>query len=147
MIRLNLPSFDYKVKKTNGKFFIYDIIRKKYVTLTPEEWVRQHFIHFMIQELKYPKALIKVETGLIYNKLRKRSDIVVYDRMGKPWMITECKSPGQKIDKYALQQVSVYNSNLNAKYLTLTNGLKNICCNVDAISKKINTMNQFPPYS
>src|SRR5690606_27113443 len=93
MVDLNLPSFEYRIKKTEEKTFIFDEIRKKFVVLTPEEWVRQHFVHYMIGHLRYPRALINVETGLAYNQLRKRSDIVLYDRTGKPWMIVECKAP------------------------------------------------------
>ena len=93
MIKLNLPDFDYKLKKAEGKVWIFDVIRKKYLVLTPEEWVRQHVVHFLITHKKYPKALIKLEGGLNYNQLQKRSDIVVFDREGKPWMIMECKAP------------------------------------------------------
>lgn len=147
MIRLNLPSFDYKLKKTGEKIFIYDIIRKKYVVLAPEEWVRQHFIHYMINHLNYPRTLINVETGLIFNQLKKRSDIIVYARTGNPWLAIECKSPDQPINKKVLQQISVYNSSLNAHYIALTNGIRHICCRVDVAGKTIRTINQFPAYS
>jgi hypothetical protein len=83
MIKLNLPSFDCVVKKEDGKIFIQDIIRKKYLVLTPEEWVRQHFINYLLTELNYPKALIKIEGGLTFNRLSKRSDIVVFNRDGR----------------------------------------------------------------
>ena len=90
MVQLNLPAFDHQLKQADGKRWIFDILRRKYLVLTPEEWVRQHFVHYIINELQYPKALIKVEGGLSYNKLSKRSDIVVFNRDGKPWMVIEC---------------------------------------------------------
>ena len=115
MIKLNLPAFDCVVKKEEGKFFILDIIRKKYLVLTPEEWVRQHFVNYLVTELKYPKALIKIEGGLTFNKLSKRSDIVVFNRNGEPWMIVECKSPNQKINQSTMRQASVYNHTQKGK--------------------------------
>src|SRR5204863_9718286 len=93
MYALNLPTFEYKLKKADGKVWIFDVIRKKFVVLTPEEWVRQHFVNYLIQHLQYPKSLIKIEGGLTFNQLQKRSDIVVFDRFAKPWMVIECKAP------------------------------------------------------
>lgn len=144
MIQLNLPAYEYKLKKTEGKIFIFDIARKKYVMLTPEEWVRQHFINYMIDQLGYPKSLIKVEGGLQFNRLRKRSDIVVYDHAGRPWMVIECKAPDQKINRLAVQQVSVYNSTIKAGYVGLTNGLTHLCCSVNHVEKTTTLLDQFP---
>lgn len=146
MVRLNLPSFEYKIKRTDQKVFIFDEIRKKYVSLTPEEWVRQHFVHYMIEHLRYPRTLINVETGLQYNKLSKRSDIVLHDRSGNPWMIVECKSPDHKIGLKAVQQVSVYNSTLKARYVVLTNGLTTLCGIVDAEKRSTEVIGQLPVY-
>ena len=131
MHQLNLPPFDYKLKKADGKVWIFDGIRKKYIVLTPEEWVRQHFINYLITDFKYPKSLLKVEGGLTYNTLSKRSDIIVFDREGKPWMIVECKSPTMKLSQDTLQQASVYNSTLRAKYVTVSNGLIHLCALTD----------------
>lgn len=124
MIQLNLPPFNHQLKKAEGKLWIFDMLRKKYLILTPEEWVRQHFVHYLILELHYPKSLIKVEGGLAYNKLQKRSDIVVFDRDGKPWMIVECKASHQPINESTLRQASLYNTTLKAQYLVVTNGMK-----------------------
>src|SRR5688572_31218406 len=99
MHKLNLPAFDYKLKKVDGKVWIFDVIRKKYVILTPEEWVRQHFIYYLVTELHYPRALVRVEGGLVYNTLNKRSDIVIFGREGAPWMLVECKSPTLKLSE------------------------------------------------
>lgn len=146
MISLNLPSFEYKVKKVDGKILIFDVIRKKYVVLTPEEWVRQHFLHYMISDRRYPRALIKIETGLVFNTLQKRCDITVYSRDGKPWLLVECKSPDVQINQRTLHQASVYNSTIQASYIVLTNGLKHICCVVDGPQQTLNVIDELPEY-
>jgi hypothetical protein len=146
MDKLNLPPFDYVLRKQEGKVFILDIIRKKYLVLTPEEWVRQHFIHYLIHHLNYPRALLKVEGGLQYNRLQKRTDIVVYNREGTPWMVVECKSPSQKINRQVLNQASVYNASLKAKYITITNGLVHFCCVIDWETKQTATLDTLPAY-
>lgn len=131
MIKLNLPDFDLRMKQEDDAIWIWDLLRKKYVVLTPEEWVRQHFVHYIINELKYPSGLIKLESGLTYNKLQKRSDIVVHDRSGNPWMVIECKSAEQSINQEVLHQASVYNQTLKAPYLTVTNGLISLFFAID----------------
>lgn len=131
MTDLNLPTFDYTLRKQSGKVFILDILRKKYLVLTQEEWVRQHFVHFLINVHRYPKALIKVEGGLTFNTLQKRSDIVVFDRQGSPWMIVECKAPDVKLRQETIEQAAVYNHTLKARYISITNGMHHICCEVD----------------
>ena len=146
MDKLNLPPFEYSLKKEKGKVLILDIIRKKYLVLTPEEWVRQHFVHYMINHLRYPKSLFKVEGGLQYNQLQKRTDIVVFGRDGNPWMVVECKSPGQKLNSQTLNQASVYNQSLKAKYITITNGLSHYCCMVDWEQKKSSMLPALPAY-
>lgn len=128
MYPTNLPSFDLKVKKDKGKVYIFDIIRKKYVVLTPEEWVRQHFIHYLTNKLEYPKTLFKIESSLSYNQLQKRSDILVHNREGKAWMLVECKAPEIRLTQKAFNQVAVYNMSIGAKYLVVTNGMIVFCC-------------------
>ena len=122
MQHLELPEFDHQIKKQDDKLWIFDILRKKYIFLTPEEWVRQNLIHHLIQDHHYPKALIKVETGLKYDRRQKRSDIVVYDRQGKIFLIIECKAMHIKIGQDTLEQVSAYNHVLKAQYIMVTNG-------------------------
>jgi hypothetical protein len=119
--------FDATLKKEQGKVYIFDNIRKKYLVLTPEEWVRQHFINYLIQDHKYPKSLIRIEGGVSYNKLQKRSDILIYNRQGKPWMLIECKSPTIKLSQKAFNQVAVYNMTIGAKYVAVTNGIIHYC--------------------
>jgi hypothetical protein len=146
MINLNLPSYAYKIKKEDDKIWIFDVLRKKYVILTPEEWVRQHFVNYLMVDLRYPRALIKVEGGLTYNQLQKRSDIVVFDREGKPWMIIECKSADFKLSAQTLRQASVYNATLKAKYLVVTNGLSHFYFETDWNSGQANSLQAMPVY-
>ncbi|HEY9047644.1 MAG TPA: type I restriction enzyme HsdR N-terminal domain-containing protein [Ohtaekwangia sp.] len=146
MIQLNLPSFEYQVTKADGKWWIFDILRKKRLVLTPEEWVRQHFIHYLIQELKYPKALIKVEGGLSYNQLAKRSDIVVFNREGKPWMVIECKSPDVAISEHTLHQAATYNATLKANFLVVTNGLHHFYFRTDWSANTTQALDAMPVY-
>lgn len=144
MYKLNLPEFDFKLKKDGGKVWIFDGIRKKFIVLTPEEWVRQHFVHFLISEKKYPRSLIRVEGGLLYNKLKKRTDIVVYDRSGAPWMIVECKAPSLRISAITLSQAALYNSTLRAQYLCVTNGLTHLCAHINWQERKTTQLDDIP---
>jgi hypothetical protein len=146
MVKLNLPEFEYNVKKAEGKVWIFDVIRKRFIVLTPEEWVRQHFVNYIVTELRYPKALIKIETGLIYNKLSKRSDIIVYNRQGMPWMVIECKASDQKLSQQTLEQVAMYNTSMKAKYIVVTNGLQHLCCEINWDDKLTTLMTSFPEY-
>lgn len=146
MHKLNLPEFDYKLKKADGRVWIFDVIRKKYIVLTPEEWVRQHFIHYLISVKKYPRSLIRVESGLVYNELQKRTDIVVHDREGKPWMIVECKSPSMRVSSATLMQVSVYNNSLQAAYVSVTNGLVHLCALIDWQQRRTTLLPELPAF-
>jgi hypothetical protein len=146
MHKLNLPEFKYKLRKADGKVYIFDVIRKKFMLLTPEEWVRQHFVHYLLTDLNYPRALIKLEGGLRYNTLSKRSDILVFDRQGKPWMVIECKSPDQKISENILRQASVYNSTLKAKYVTISNGLLHFCSRINWQTGEIELLTSLPAF-
>jgi len=146
MYKLNLPSINPTLKKENGKVLIFDGIRKKYIVLTPEEWVRQHFIQYLITELKYPRSLFRIESSLTYNKLQKRSDILVFDRAGKPWMLIECKSPTIKLHQKAFNQVAVYNMTIGAKYLAVTNGMAHFCCEAALPGGAAKFLENFPPF-
>ncbi len=146
MYLLNLPSIKPTLKKENGKVLIFDGIRKKYIVLTPEEWVRQHFINYLVTELKYPKSLFRIEGSLTYNRLQKRSDILVFDRNSKPWMLIECKSPIIKLSQKVFNQVAVYNMTLGAKYLAVTNGMAHFCCEAAALGGEAKFLEKFPPF-
>jgi hypothetical protein len=147
MIHLNLPPAHVKLKKSSGQVWIWDIIRRKYIVLTPEEWVRQHFVHYLIYHKNYPRPLIKVERGLTYHQLQKRSDIVVFNREGKPWMIVECKAPDQLLSQRTAVQASVYNKTLQANFLVITNGLLHLFFATDwqkEITESIPELPSFP---
>lgn len=144
MISLNLPPFEHKICEREGKATIFDIIRKKYVALTPEEWVRQHFVHYLIWHLQYPRALINVESGLKFNQMKRRSDIIVHDRQGSPFMVVECKSHTQAIHPAVFEQIAVYNYTLKAKYVVITNGLQHYCCQIDHQQKSYTFTEQLP---
>ncbi|MEQ9304671.1 MAG: type I restriction enzyme HsdR N-terminal domain-containing protein [Marinoscillum sp.] len=147
MQQLNLPKCDLKLKDEEGNTFVFDIVRKKYVVLTAEEWVRQHFIHLMINHLKYPRALLKVESGMSYFKSAKRSDITLRDRdNGNLFLLVECKAPDVKLDSKSLNQISVYNKELNSKYVALTNGLKHFIWSFDVSSQSYKQLQNFPEY-
>lgn len=144
MYKLNLPVYEPTLKKEQGKVWIFDVIRKKYIVLTPEEWVRQHFINYLVTEMKYPKSLFRIEGSLTYNKLQKRSDILIFDRRGKEWMLIECKSPTIKLNQKAFNQVAVYNMTLGAKYLAVTNGMAHFCFEAGQSGVEPKTLQDFP---
>jgi hypothetical protein len=146
MVPLNLPPYKYTLRRDGDKVFILDVLRKKYLLLTPEEWVRQHFVHYLISQQQYPKALIKIEGGLKFNALAKRSDIVVFSRTGEPWMLIECKAPDQKLRQATIMQAATYNHTLRARFLVITNGMSHICCEVDwtaGVTKQLQSLPQF----
>ena len=145
MKKLNLPEFPAKLKQADGgKVLIFDIIRKKYVQLTPEEWVRQNFIYYLVNFLDYPKSLIKVESGLRYNRLLKRSDILVFNRDVVPLLLVECKSSELKITQDVLDQAAVYNRSLNARYLLVTNGIQHLCWKISDDGNRL--LEEIPRY-
>lgn len=146
MEKLVFPPFEYNLRNENGKVAIFDIIRKKHIILTPEEWVRQHLIHYFINQLNYPKSLISVEDGLTVNKMQKRSDIIIYNRIGKVFMVIECKSAKVKLNQNSMIQLSTYNQSYNSEYIALTNGLQVYVCKMDYENKKAEYLNQFPTF-
>ena len=122
MIKIEYPPYQPKIKKESGKEFIFDEVRKQWVMLTPEEWVRQNFLQYMVEVMHYPASLIAVEKQLKLGDIKKRFDIVVYDKNTKPFMIIECKEMNIPLSENVLQQVLRYNTNIQARYLIITNG-------------------------
>lgn len=116
------------------------------VVLTPEEWVRQHFIHFLINELNYPKSLIKIESGVGYNRLQKRSDIKIFDRNGSPFAIVECKASTVPITKDTFDQVATYNKTFRAPYIMVTNGMEHFSSTIDFETNTSKFMEGFPVF-
>jgi len=144
MVQLNIPPFDYKIKEIKGKICIFDIIRKKYLVLTPEEWVRQHLVHLLLGQYQYPKSLIRIEGGLTYNRLQKRSDIVVFDRASNPFLLIECKAPEITINQSVVEQASRYNLTLRCPHLAVSNGMNTFCFEIDFGSSKFQQMKDLP---
>lgn len=124
IMKLNLPEYDYSLFKKNERLYIVDILRRKKLILTPEEWVRQHFINFLIVEKKVPKNLLVSESGLKYNSLNKRTDIMAYSKSGKVLLLVECKAGYVGISEKTVFQLSVYNSRIDAAFLAVSNGME-----------------------
>ena len=146
MQQLNLPTYKFRIKSTKNKYAIFDIIRKKYVSLTPEEWVRQHIIHFLVEDKKYPLSLIGIEKKLTINKLTKRTDILVFNTEGLPHIIVECKAPSVNITQNAFDQIARYNLKLNANYLIVSNGLEHYYCKMDFEKEAYVFLEHIPAY-
>jgi hypothetical protein len=145
-VPLNLPPFQPRLRITPKGEEIYDECRRKYVKLTPEEWVRQHFIRFMVSELGFPVTLIVVEAALQVHSLRRRFDILAYDTAGKPRLIVECKSPSVPITQAVFDQVAAYNVALKVEYLVVTNGLIHYSCLIDHLQGKIVFLENIPHF-
>lgn len=147
MKSLNLPTYSFNIKLIEQRKYIFDFIRKKFVILTPEEWVRQNFLRFLVEEKKYPASLIAVELEFKLNKLSKRSDAVVYDKNAKPVLIAEFKAPEIKIDQKVFDQIARYNMKLNVDYLIVSNGLEHFCCKMDSSNNKYVFLKEVPEYN
>ncbi len=146
MIKLNLPPYSFQIKNKENKLYIFDRIRKKNIVLTPEEWVRQNFVQFLIIEKNYPKSLIAIEKQLKVNSLTKRTDILVFDKNGLPNIIVECKSFKVNLNQNTFDQIARYNLKLNAKYLIVTNGLQHFYCRMNHQKMKFEFLNDIPEY-
>ncbi|WP_029903801.1 type I restriction enzyme HsdR N-terminal domain-containing protein [Prevotella sp. 10(H)] len=147
MLDLNLPPFDINVKKVNGKPSVFDKLRRKYIALTPEEWVRQHFVNYLITEKGYPSLLIANEIQINLNNLKRRCDSVVYDRALSPLVIVEYKSPDVMITQAVFDQIVRYNIVLKVKYLIVSNGLKHYCCRMDYDTQTFEYLPEIPLYT
>ncbi|WP_019987111.1 type I restriction enzyme HsdR N-terminal domain-containing protein [Rudanella lutea] len=146
MEALNLPPFGHKISEIDGKAHIFDELRRKYVRLTPEEWVRQHMIHLLLSHYRYPKALIRCEGGLLLNQRQKRTDLLVFDREGQPFLLVECKAPHVPINQSVFDQIARYNHVHRAPYLIVTNGLMHYCCCIDHETDAVTFLDDFPPF-
>jgi hypothetical protein len=146
MTKLNLPDFEFIYKEKNNKKFIFDEIRRKYLLLTPEEWVRQNFVRYLINNKSIPASLIALEMPFHVNTLYKRSDIVVYNKKGKIILLVECKSPDISITQKIFDQAGAYNLKLNAKTLVITNGLSHYCFKPDNENNKWVFLDNIPDF-
>ncbi|MEN8790486.1 MAG: type I restriction enzyme HsdR N-terminal domain-containing protein [Flavobacteriaceae bacterium] len=144
---LNFPACDFRVKSSENKILIFDIIRKKFVVLQPEEWVRQHVVHWLIDHKQYPASLINVEKKITVNNLTKRYDIVVFNPDGSIELLVECKSHTQSLTQEVFDQVARYNLQIKASFLMLTNGLQHYFCKLDLEEEKYSFLKQIPDFS
>lgn len=144
MLPLNLPNFDIKVKKTAEQLFVWDETRRKYITLTPEEWVRQHFVHFLVSEKGYRQELIANEVSIKLNETTKRCDTIIYDRQLTPLMIVEYKAPTIIITPKVFDQIVRYNMVLHVQYLTVSNGLRHFCCQINYETQSYRFLKEIP---
>jgi Type I restriction enzyme R protein N terminus (HSDR_N) len=147
MQALNFPKFSFRFKNSENKPFIFDEIRKKFVVLQPEEWVRQHCVQYLIREKKYPKSLINVEKELKINGLKKRYDIVIFNPDGSIRLIVECKAPKITINQNTFDQIARYNLALNAEYLMVTNGINHYYCTMDFKEKRYQFLRDIHNYN
>ncbi len=146
MKKLNLPDYPTKTRISDGQQQIFDEIRMKYVALIPEEWVRQHFINYLVADRKFPKGLIAVEHPLVINRVSHRADIVAFSSDGKPLVVVECKAPDVAINQSVIQQIARYNILLKAPILILTNGLVHYCVKIDFEKGLTSPLGSIPYY-
>ena len=146
MQQLNLPIYSFNFKTVGEGVQIFDSLRKKFVALTPEEWVRQHFVQYLIHEKKTPASLIAIEMSIRVNRLQRRSDIVVHDRNGKPLLMVECKASSVTINQDTFDQIARYNMAVNVKYLVVTNGMSHYYCLMNHEEKRYDFLESLPEY-
>jgi len=144
---LNLPPFPFKISDSNGQLTLFDEIRKKHVIITPEEWVRQHFVQYLINQKKYPRSLIKLEGGLRLNGLPKRTDIIVFNPAGEKILMVECKAPSVNINQKVFDQVARYNITHKIALLAVTNGLQHYYCTIDFEKQGYQFIENLPEYN
>ena len=148
--KLLFPEYDFQIQSSHTpeqSLKIFDIIRKKYVSLTPEEWVRQHLLHFMVKERKFPQSLLSVEKKVLVNRLYRRTDLVVYSPALKPILIAECKAPSVVLTQMAFDQAARYNMTLGVNYFLITNGLETLCCTIDNDNRSYRFLEEIPFYT
>ncbi len=144
--QLNLPSYDARIREFNGQRQIFDMLRRRYVALTPEEWVRQHFVHYLTDVKHYPKGLLCNEIELRLGEKKLRCDTVLYDQELQPRMIIEYKAPGISITQRVFNQITAYNMLLRVDYLIVSNGLQHYCCHLDRSLGQYVFLQEIPDY-
>ncbi len=143
---LNLPTYFFRIKQGKEKKYIFDEIRRRYVVLTPEEWVRQHLVKYLVHVKHFPQLLISVEKGFSQLRRKQRYDLLIYDRNGQPLMIAECKAPAMEINQNAFDQASRYNVKHKAPYMLISNGRKHYCCQLNLDSKQYQFLQEIPDF-
>lgn len=148
MTELNLPHYQFNIKKNeNGNFTIFDTLRQRFVALTPEEWVRQNFVRFLIEEKKFPSALMANEVSLVQNGIKRRCDTLIADRNGNPLVVVEYKAPSIPVTQKVFNQIFRYNLVMRAKCLIVSNGLHHYCCKIDYLNGTSSFLEDIPNYS
>ena len=146
MEKLNFPDYLFSLKSKENKPYIFDVIRKKWLVLTPEEWVRQHCVHFLINDKNHPASLIQVEKTIEVNQTKKRYDLIAYNKNKEVEILVECKSPAVAITQKTFDQIAQYNFTLKSKYLMITNGIKHYYCQMDFDKKSYTFLKELPQY-
>jgi len=144
--KLNLPEYEFRYRNSEQKIEIYDEFRKKFVVLTPEEWVRQNILKYLHIDKNIPLGLMAIEKGLTVNRLKKRTDILVFNNKGIASMIVECKAPDVILDQNVFEQIARYNMTLKVKYLLVTNGINHYCCKINFDNKSYVYLDNIPDY-
>jgi hypothetical protein len=147
LLPLELPPYPFKISDVNGQLTLFDEIRKKHIIITPEEWVRQHFVQYLINQKKYPKTLVKLEGGLRLNGMAKRSDIVVFNPAGEKILMVECKAPSVAINQKVFDQIARYNMTHKVSLLAVTNGLQHYYCSIDFKNQAYKFIEELPAYN
>jgi hypothetical protein len=145
-MEINLPPYDIKMREQGGKRQIFDFLRRKYVALTPEEWVRQHFVHFLINHKGYPQGLLANEVELKVGDKKLRCDTLLYNRALQPQMIIEYKAPHVEITQQVFNQITLYNHLLHVDFLVISNGLQHFCCRMDYDHQSYAFLQEIPDY-
>lgn len=142
-----MPAFDFRTREgPGGKQQVYDALRQKYVRLTPEEWVRQHFVQYLIQDRGVPRGLIAIEHAFTYQGMPRRADVIAHDRQGRPRLMAECKAPEVAVSQAAFDQVARYNKVVHATLLVVTNGRAHYCCRIDRAAGATAFLDHLPRY-
>ena len=145
-MQLNLPPYAFRTFQKEGKSLIFDAFRHRWVRLTPEEWVRQNFVRYLVEEKHYPASLISVERSLRFNRQDFRADAVVFSTAGRPLLVVECKAPEVAVSQKVFDQIVRYNVEFQVDYLIVTNGLSHYCCKMDKLNQSYDFLREIPDY-
>lgn len=143
---LNLPTYSFNIQLRGGREWIFDIFRRDWYPLTPEEWVRQNFARYLCGGLGYPESLLVLEQKITFNRLTRRCDIVVYNRLGKPTILVECKAPEKALTQKTFDQIARYNMALGVNLLLVTNGLNHYCIHIDPLAASYSFLKDIPSF-
>lgn len=146
-MEINLPAYEMRLREQRGRHEVFDFLRRRYVALTPEEWVRQHFVHYLVEHKGYPKGLLANEMELRVGEKRLRCDTVLYNNVLQPLMIMEYKAPSVPITQRVFDQITAYNILLHVDYLVVSNGLQHYCCRMDYEGRSYTFLKEIPDYS